>query len=282
VLRTVTTPSGVVGIDESGDGPVVVLLHGAGSSYRTWHRVAPPLAVSHRVLAVDLPGFGTSAAPPNGYDPRLVADRVAESLHQLGAARYDLVGHSLGGAVATHLAARHPHRVGRLVLIAPLGLRPVSPLTAQAAAAAFAMVLRLRRLLVARHAANPAARRVALRRVVFDPVALSAIDARLMINASADATRTAAAVRAVLSEDLAGVLACVAAPVTLIWGRRDRILNPAAISVAQHAQPTLRVIHVERCGHLPMLEAPLLVVRTLTGAGNDTDASPAAPGSDAG
>jgi pimeloyl-ACP methyl ester carboxylesterase len=95
------------------DGPPVVLLHALGSSARTWEAFAA--ALPRRSIAVDLRGHGTS--PHAGdYSFTTMADDVLAFLDEHGHAVVDLVGHSMGGAVAQHVAMRAPDRVRRLVV----------------------------------------------------------------------------------------------------------------------------------------------------------------------
>ncbi|AXU11652.1 alpha/beta fold hydrolase [Streptomyces clavuligerus] len=104
----------------TGTGPPVVLLHGLGRSLEDWEPLRTALP-AHRLLALDLPGFGWSPAPP---EPGLgtMAEHVAGCLDRLGiTAPVHLVGNSLGGAVAMRLAVRHPARVASLALAAGAG-----------------------------------------------------------------------------------------------------------------------------------------------------------------
>ena len=107
---------------ETGRGRPVVLVHGLGHSLQAWSRVAPALARRHRVLAVDLPGFGRSEASPkrpllDGY-----ADTVASWLEAAAGGPATLAGHSMGGSAAAHLAAARPDLASGLVLVAPAGI----------------------------------------------------------------------------------------------------------------------------------------------------------------
>jgi len=98
--------------------PPVVLLHGLGGGGGGWDEVAAALAGSWRVYAVDLRGHGGSDWPGE-YTLPLLRDDMVRFLDTLGLAQVDLVGHSIGGAVAYLLAMRHPGRVRRLVLEEP-------------------------------------------------------------------------------------------------------------------------------------------------------------------
>lgn len=100
-----------------GAGPDVVLVHGLGANLAFWYLgVAPLLASRHRVTAFDLRGHGLSARTATGYSTGDLADDCRAVMDELGIGRAVLVGHSFGGAVALHLAARAPERVDRVVV----------------------------------------------------------------------------------------------------------------------------------------------------------------------
>lgn len=103
----------------SGSGTPVLLIHGlAGSSLTEWYQVAPKLAVERRVIMVDHRGHGLSGAGDRRFEIEDDADDLAAVLDALGVGRVDVVGYSMGGAIAQALARRHPGRVGKLVLLA--------------------------------------------------------------------------------------------------------------------------------------------------------------------
>jgi pimeloyl-ACP methyl ester carboxylesterase len=97
-----------------------LLVHGLGGSAPTWIEVIAPLAERGPVVAVDLPGFGrTRAVPGDALTVRGYRDFVLATADALGWDRFTLHGNSMGGLVATHLAARYPDRVSALVLVSP-------------------------------------------------------------------------------------------------------------------------------------------------------------------
>lgn len=114
-------------IVESGPaaGAPVLLVHGWGACLYTYRYLLPALGrAGRRAVAVDLRGHGLSDKPrgANAYTIDAVSGDVIDLLDALGIARCDIVGHSLGGRVALHLALSTPQRISRLVLAAPVGL----------------------------------------------------------------------------------------------------------------------------------------------------------------
>jgi pimeloyl-ACP methyl ester carboxylesterase len=127
-IRTPERDSGsTLAYEVVGSGPPLILLHGLSGSGRWWSRNVPAFARSFRTYTVDLPGFGQSRRVRwSRLDD--IADRIAGWVADEGLPRVHIAGHSLGGAVAARLAARHPDRIDRLVLvdaaIRPEGMRP--------------------------------------------------------------------------------------------------------------------------------------------------------------
>lgn len=98
--------------------PPLLLLHGGAANSHWWDWVAPELARSFRVLALDFPGHGKSGWPrPPEYRMQDFVEAVVAFAEALGLRRLDLVGHSMGGKVAMLAAARYPGRVGSLVVV---------------------------------------------------------------------------------------------------------------------------------------------------------------------
>ena len=113
-----------------GSGPPLLLVHGVGTSAGEWSWVLPTLARDHLVYAIDLPGFDGSARLPD-YSPAFYARFVGAFLDALRVERLAVIGNSLGGLVALHLALSDPERVAALVLSDSAGLgRTVNPVQA--------------------------------------------------------------------------------------------------------------------------------------------------------
>jgi pimeloyl-ACP methyl ester carboxylesterase len=111
---------------EAGKGDPVVLIHGSGpgvTSYANWRLVLPALAENFRVLAPDMVGFGFSERPANiEYGLQTWADQVVGLMDTLDLPKAHLIGNSFGGAIALRVAAQHPDRVGKLVLMGSMGV----------------------------------------------------------------------------------------------------------------------------------------------------------------
>jgi pimeloyl-ACP methyl ester carboxylesterase len=104
--------------DGPADAPALLLIHGNASSARWWDALVPLLTGSHRVIRVDLLGYGRSSQPADrSYALPDQARRVGAAMDRLGVERVIAVGHSSGGAVVTALAERRPDLVTALVLI---------------------------------------------------------------------------------------------------------------------------------------------------------------------
>ena len=110
-----------------GTGRPMVVLHGGLGSGEMFEAVMPQLAAHHQVIAVDLQGHGRTADIDRPLDVRLMADDIAALIDHLELVKPDVVGYSLGGGVALQTAARHPDKVGRLVLVSANARRDAFP-----------------------------------------------------------------------------------------------------------------------------------------------------------
>ncbi|HEV2857364.1 MAG TPA: alpha/beta hydrolase [Solirubrobacterales bacterium] len=103
---------------EAGSGDDVVLcLHGWPQHWYEWRHLMPALADRHRVIALDLRGFGWSEAPEKGYEKEELADDVLAVLDELGLERVKLVGHDWGGWIGFLLCLREPQRFERFLAL---------------------------------------------------------------------------------------------------------------------------------------------------------------------
>ncbi len=233
------------------DGDVILLVHGYGGDRNSWLFLQEPLAAKYRVYALDLPGHGTSAKDVGDGSLGTLADAVTGVLDALGADRAHLVGHSMGGAVALAVAGRDPGRVASLTLIAPSGFG--SGINAgYLRGFADAQTRRELKPVVGQLFADES---LVTRQLVDDLLAykrLDGVDESLhtlldtLLDGDAQRGDSAAALAAVL--DSGGG----AMPVTVVWGRGDRI-----IPAAQAEAVTGAVSHlIDDAGHMPQMERP--------------------------
>jgi haloacetate dehalogenase len=118
----IDTEHGRIFARSKGEGPPLVLLHGFPQTHAMWHRIAPALAQTHRVVCMDLRGYGWSSAPKGDpahetYSKRAMGRDVIRVMEELGAVRFGVIGHDRGARVGYRLALDHPGRVERLALL---------------------------------------------------------------------------------------------------------------------------------------------------------------------
>jgi pimeloyl-ACP methyl ester carboxylesterase len=210
-----------------GEGPPVLLLHGLAASARWWTRVVPALSASHRVHAIDLPSFGES-----GRGVRFHLDRVPDQLialmEEAGIERASIVGHSMGGLIAARLAADHPERVDRLLLV-DAGFLRLDPSWL--------------------HKVTGPIRAVRFTR---PPLAKLLMEDLMRVGG----VRLAEATLQLLRTDWVDALALIEAPTLVIWGEGDTIC-PWVIGDAIVARVAgARMVVIPDCGHNPMWERP--------------------------
>jgi pyruvate dehydrogenase E2 component (dihydrolipoamide acetyltransferase) len=232
---------------ESQDGDVILLVHGYGGDRNSWLFLQEPLAAKYRVYALDLPGHGTSAKDVGDGTLGVLADAVTGVLDALGADRAHLVGHSMGGAVTLAVAARDPRRIASLTLIAPTGF----------GAEINAGYLRGFADAQTRRELKPVAGQLfadeslVTRQLVDDLLAYKRLDG---VDESLHTLLGTLLDGGAQRGDSAAALAALgdAIPVTVVWGRADRI-----IPAAQAESVTGAVRHlIDGAGHMPQMERP--------------------------
>jgi pimeloyl-ACP methyl ester carboxylesterase len=119
-VRVVSEEAAAPGAPDAQGAPSVVFVHGIGMSHRSFSHVGRPLAGSHRLVAVDLPGFGGTPSPGRRLGIEGHAAVLAAALERLGLAGCSVVGQSMGTQIAVELARTRPELVSSLVLIGPV------------------------------------------------------------------------------------------------------------------------------------------------------------------
>ncbi len=238
----------------SGSGPTALFLSGIGQRAVDWNdRFLATMGERFRVVAPDNRGTGHSDAPEGEYTLDLLADDAVAVLDALDCARAHVIGHSMGGMIAQLVAARHPHRVERLVLVCTHAGGPtVVPPTPQAMAA----------LIPARTLPPAEIVRYAMTTIsspgfaARDPAAI----AQLVANAEATPTPQMTWVRqmqAILVSDRTGLLPKITVPTLVIHGADDSLIPPANGRAIATLIPGAGYAEIVECGHMPMWERPL-------------------------
>lgn len=238
-----------------GAGEPIVFIHGFPSSSHIWSSVVPSAPAGHRVIVVDLLGFGRSDRPAGrGLS---IADHAARAIEMLDALRIEracIVGHDIGGGIAQVLASRHPHRVSRLCLVDSVDLEARRPVDIKLARA----LIPLTRLLPP--AMLLAALRASLLRGYVDrDQGAHSVELYLRPFGSAEGRDVLLAHVAQLRRRalaFAGVGSAIAAPTAIIWGARD-VFCPVPIAHRLHtAIPSSSLDIVANAGHFLPEEAP--------------------------
>lgn len=258
---------------ERGEGPPVLLIHGFGTNTFTWRHISPDLARDHRVIAVDLKGFGRSDKP---FDERYAASDQAELLTELILERdlrkLTIVGHSFGGGVALLLAleadTRLKGRIAKLVLLDTIAYPQAIPVF-------FKLLDRPVLSQVGVRMAPPSVQiQMALRIAYFDNSKIGADE----IAAYAEPMKTAAGKHALIhsarqimppdAEKITARYATIALPTLILWCDHDRIV-PVEIGLKlAREMPNASFRIVDECGHMPQEEQPeatMLQIRQFLG-----------------
>ena len=255
----------LLAVEDAVAGEPLVLIHGLATTREIWSLVRPELSRERRVVTLDVPGFGESPPTGPGFELEAVADRIARGLAARGVrGPFDLVGHSLGAAVALTLASQRPRAVRRLVLVAPAGLVALPRI------ASLALPIAAEPALAARRALAPLTdlrwgRRVLLAFAAADGARISPLQARLMLLASAQAKRTSEALATITASELTPLLRRTPAPLGVIWGAQDRTVPARLAGAVREARPDAEIVIIERAGHVAMIEQPEAFVAALEG-----------------
>jgi pimeloyl-ACP methyl ester carboxylesterase len=251
-----------LGAEEANSGQPIVFVHGLSGSWPNWLEQLPVLAERHRVIALDLPGFGHSPMPAEEISIPGYARLLDRILQQLRIDAAVVVGNSMGGFIGAELAIAFPRRVERLVLVSAAGL---STHAHPGATRAVPSMRRLERILapsgawvasrsdaVARH---PRLREAALSVVVRYPSRLPAALVAEQIR-GAGKPGFIQALQATLDYDVRERLPEIACPTLVVWGDRDRLITVRDADVFAQMIPDSRKVIFHDTGHMAMLERP--------------------------
>jgi pimeloyl-ACP methyl ester carboxylesterase len=249
----------------SPDGEPVVLVHGYPANHRSWRYQIPVLGQTHRVLAIDLIGWGDSERPHSlAFDYDTEVARLGRALDALGLGQVSLFGHDYGGFLSLGFAQRHPQRVQRLAILNSRAQGTFVPRWY----ATFGLVGLLGR--------TPGLRRLAAR------LPLEAINRRGMAALIRDGILDAALLDNYVSwmgdrhgarwllhffadysvrrrPELRDGLPRICCPTAVIWGRKDAYLSTAIAEELSRNIPRAELTMLDDAGHFVMEQRPAAV-----------------------
>jgi pimeloyl-ACP methyl ester carboxylesterase len=238
-------------VDTGGDKPAVVLIHGFASALDAWATVIPELSKTHRVLALDLKGFGWSDRPEGDYSPEAEAKIVLGLMSQRNIENASVVGHSWGASVALSAAMQAPGRVNRIALYDAWVYEAQLPAFFHWSRADFFGEA----LFGLYYKERPG-----------EKIALAFYDQKYVTEELTDAVEdaldrpgtVAAALAAVRGQRYAAVEANyrkIQQKTLLLWGREDIVAQLSYGERLTRDLPNAQLKVYPRCGHFPMIEA---------------------------
>jgi pimeloyl-ACP methyl ester carboxylesterase len=233
------------------DAPAVVLLHGFASALETWTLVVPALSEKHRVLALDLKGFGWTDRPEGDYSPQAQARLVFALMDARGIDRASVVAHSWGASVALAMALAEPARVEKLAIYDGWMYEEQIPTTFHWARAGG-----VGELLIALFYDQRADEKMGLafydRRYVTEPLVEAVEEALQRPGTKAAAL---AAIRGQRFSEMQARYPTIQQDTLLLWGREDQVATLANGERLSKELPRARLVVYPQCGHFPMIEA---------------------------
>jgi pimeloyl-ACP methyl ester carboxylesterase len=262
--RWVPLPGGPINVIERGEGPPLVLVHGHTGRWANWLANIPSLSREHRVIAMDLPGFGHSPMPRESITIENYGRTLDALMDRLDVDAASVVGNSMGGFAATELAIKFPQRVERLTLVSAAGLATKylglsteffhrgTVLAFARAVNAYAGVPEAR--------AETLVRRPRLRRRVLDVVVRypERLSGPMCFELMRGSGKPAApdATDAIMNYDYRDRVSDIACPTLIVWGRNDRVVPVSSAEEYHRLIDGSRVDVFDDTGHMAMLERP--------------------------
>ena len=238
-----------IAVEEEGDGPAIVCVHGLGGSSNTWTPLMPALA-RHRVIRVDLPGSGRSQRVEGALSIERYVDALLSVCARLNVGQAHWLAHSMGTIVVQHIAAAQPKLCAGVALFGPLIAPPDAARAAMTARAAKA-----REGPAGMHEITLALLNAALSADTRErqPLAVAFVRESLMRQ---DGEAYARSCEALAGAQPAAVER-IEAPVLLVTGDEDGVAPPQAVRALAdrlHAARSKRVVVLPRCGHWTPIE----------------------------
>lgn len=238
---------------DAGTGRAVLLLHGSGpgvSAWANWRLVLPELSERFRVIAPDQIGFNRTVPPSDvRYGRELWTTHALRLMETLGIETYDVVGNSMGGAIAFSMATAQPGRIGRIVAMGTMGVAAELPAGLNEVWGYEPSVERMRRL-IELFAFDDA--------IVTDELVKLRYEASIAPGIQEAFSAMFPAPRQRWLDELALAreeLEALRLPILLVHGWNDRVVPPASSSLPlMDILPDVRLHAFGQCGHWVMIE----------------------------
>src|SRR5262245_86427 len=242
----------VIQVLEAGEGEPLLFLHGAGGIV-AWEGALPPLSSKYHVYAPLLPGFGASTGLECLEDQLDLFMHGFDVIEALGLDRPYVVGESLGGWMAAEMAALRPKEIGRLALVAPVGLWRDEALVTDL----FGMMPgELIPYLFHNLECFPAQRMMMLTMLFSDKDDRTQEQVEILI-AMSRGFRTAAKFLFPIPENgLERRLWRIEAPTLVVWGAQDKFISPMYAEIFREKIANAEVVKIPETGHMICLESP--------------------------
>jgi pimeloyl-ACP methyl ester carboxylesterase len=236
----------------------VVFVHGLGGQWQNWLENLPRAALERRVIALDLPGFGSTPMPRDEITIPGFGRCVNQLCEKLDLGRVDIVGNSMGGYIAAEVAIQFPERIDQLLLVSAAGIttadvarRPVYTAGRIATAMTAHSSAQYRAI-----ASRPKSRHMALALVARHPSLLRADLAYEGFIKGAGGPGFESALRACLEYDFRDRLPEIRRPTLIVWGEKDSIIPVRDAQEFERLIPDSRKVVMKDTGHIPMAERP--------------------------
>ena len=233
-------------------GDTIVMIHGFGANKDNWTRLAGHLTDDFNVYAIDLPGHGDSSKPLDiGYRLEDQAGYVAKILEALSVEDAHIMGNSMGGAITALYAANYPGKVKSAVLFDPAGILEYESELVD-------LVMEGDNPLIPKKPGDfERLMEFALEKEPFVPWPIMGVmEERAIANRDINEVIFAAIRDAGFESDFRNAITRIQAPVLIIWGKEDRVINYRNGEVFAAAIPNARLELMDGIGHAPMVEAP--------------------------
>lgn len=239
--------------------PPLVLIHGLGSeAHHDWDSLSPYLEKHHRVIQFDLPGFGQSTPSSQQLTPQSLADLTLEVVKHYQLDQFQLIGHSLGGAVALQYAASYPQGLTHLYLIDAAGILQRTAFTKKIAH------------LDGDHPLQDIASGV-MEKFSFMAKAIDYVDDNEDLREKVMAKKShLQAAHGLITTNLGPAIHQLKVPTTIIWGQEDKIAPLRVAKLLKYALATPPLYIIPDAGHVPISSHASIVASILQGSSTIT------------